>query len=666
MKSLQMKTNCFLYVALCFIGVSVQATVITFSNETTNTEIPINYASHVSTNGMAWSVSNGATPNVALVWSAEAGTAEQRWDFYNDTEWPGVAQLNDTREGTKYWITFLPDSGYGVILDSFVFDDYAGWEGGSDFSWNLYQDSTNGTLIASGNIITSDGQNLTVHTGMSSAYDGTLVFEIYNNQVNVGEDGSGEALDEITFRQTIISTNEPPSTNNIPSVFFEDELKVFSLNVWLNGGSVANGVDKVADLVIASDADIIAFIEANNSFLSDLMSILTSKGVTNYFSGNIGDRSIISRYPIVETNAVHDAITAFKIMLRPDMPLTVCVAHLDYTHYAVYLPRGYNGGAAPYDGWGMIDEDNDGEPDYVTNITEVLNYDLQSSRDEALNSFISFSAPLTDAGEEVILLGDFNDCSHLDWTDATKDQFGHQGLVIPWNGSINLATNDWFDTYRECHPNPVTHPGLTWPSEAFGKGSTSWAPNSDERDRIDYIYYNKQKLNAKNSYVAGSPVYYKFNVKDTLQSDDLFLFSQLPWPSDHKGVVTIFYLDSDGDDMPDLWELSYGLNPTNALDATQNLDADLANNRDEYLAGTNPTNAHSYLGISLVKAEDVGAVVEWNAVSNRLYKVLWTSSLSIPFEPLEPANIEWPIQTYTDTTHRIESSGFYKIEVDFE
>ena len=650
---------------LCGTPVAIQATIVTFSGVTTNDEVPSDYASHVSADGSAWSVSNGATPNVTLTWSAEAGSAEQRWDFYNDAEWPGVAQMNDTREGTKYWITFTPDSGYGVIFDSFVFDDYVNWEGGSDFSWKLYQDSTNGTVIASGNITTTDGQNLTVNTGMSSAYAGPIVFEIQNNQVDVGEDGSGEALDNISFRQTTITTNEPPATNII-NVVFEGELKVFSLNVWVNGSSVSDGVNKVADLVIASDADIVTFVEANSSFLSSLISTLSSKGITNYFSGNLGDRSIISRYPIVETNAVHNSITAFKTMLKPDMPLTVCVAHLDYTHYAVYLPRGYNGGAAPYAGWDMIDDNGDGIPDYVTNITDILNYDLQSTRDEALDAFLTFSSSLTSAGEDVMLLGDFNDCSHLDWTDATKDQFGHQGLVIPWNGSVNLATNGWIDTYRECHPNPLTHPGLTWPSEAFGKGSTSWAPKSDERDRIDYIYYNKQKLNAKNSYVAGSPVYYKFNVKDTLQSDDLFLFAQMPWPSDHKGVVTTFYLDSDGDDMPDSWELSYGLNPTNALDGVQDLDMDQINNHDEFLAGTDPSDPDSFLKISLIKAEADEVIVKWNAVSNRVYSVLWTDSLLKPFQPLQPTRVEWPAHIYTNAIQKVDSSGFYKIEVGFE
>src|SRR5690349_10877861 len=54
-------------------------------------------------------------------------------------------------------------------------------------------------------------------------------------------------------------------------------------------------------------------------------------------------------------------------------------------------------------------------------------------------------------------------------------------------------------------------------------------------------------------------------------------------------------LDSDGDGMPDAWEITYGLNPNNAADAFLDLDADGMTNLQEYLADTDPTNPLSYL-----------------------------------------------------------------------
>ena len=48
--------------------------------------------------------------------------------------------------------------------------------------------------------------------------------------------------------------------------------------------------------------------------------------------------------------------------------------------------------------------------------------------------------------------------------------------------------------------------------------------------------------------------------------------------------------DSDGDGMPDDWEASFGLDPADPSDATQDPDADGVSNVDEFTQGTEPTN----------------------------------------------------------------------------
>jgi hypothetical protein len=67
-----------------------------------------------------------------------------------------------------------------------------------------------------------------------------------------------------------------------------------------------------------------------------------------------------------------------------------------------------------------------------------------------------------------------------------------------------------------------------------------------------------------------------------------------------SSVALPFSSDSDGDAMPDLWEVRYGFNPLDPSDAAGDADGDGMSNLDEYRAGTDPRNAASNLRITLV------------------------------------------------------------------
>lgn len=52
--------------------------------------------------------------------------------------------------------------------------------------------------------------------------------------------------------------------------------------------------------------------------------------------------------------------------------------------------------------------------------------------------------------------------------------------------------------------------------------------------------------------------------------------------------------DSDGDGMPDAWEIQYGFDPDDASDASRDDDGDGYTNREEYEEGTDPSSSSSY------------------------------------------------------------------------
>ena len=323
-----------------------------------------------------------------------------------------------------------------------------------------------------------------------------------------------------------------------------DSLRVFQFNIWQEGCSVKDGFNFIVDAIIQSKADVIALSEVRNYHSKDLhkrlIAALAKKGHTFYGKYAGGDAGLISRFPIKEARAIadftkHDSgcVIAYTLELPNQFEVIVCSAHLDYKNFAIYLPRGYDPNT-----FKMIDANGDGKPDPVTDLSRLHKVDQASKRDEAIAAFIEFTKKHSNT--PTILAGDFNECSHLDWTEQTKNLYCHNGIVIEWKNSVALTQAGFTDSFREVYPNPLTHWGATWPSDASGKQSTSWAPKADERDRIDFIYYNKKQLQASHAFIAGSKNYYVFNRLSTTADQTPFLLTDIPWPSDHKGLIVDF------------------------------------------------------------------------------------------------------------------------------
>ncbi|HVM47563.1 MAG TPA: thrombospondin type 3 repeat-containing protein [Candidatus Acidoferrum sp.] len=77
--------------------------------------------------------------------------------------------------------------------------------------------------------------------------------------------------------------------------------------------------------------------------------------------------------------------------------------------------------------------------------------------------------------------------------------------------------------------------------------------------------------------------------------------------------------DSDGDGMPDAWEVAHGFNPYDPSDALQDADNDGQSNLAEYLAGTDPHDPHSLLRITSIAREGADTRVAWTTVGSHNY-----------------------------------------------
>jgi hypothetical protein len=107
------------------------------------------------------------------------------------------------------------------------------------------------------------------------------------------------------------------------------------------------------------------------------------------------------------------------------------------------------------------------------------------------------------------------------------------------------------------------------------------------------------------------------------------------WNIDSVQVSSTSYncasIDTDGDGIPDGWEMLYGLNPGDPVDANQDLDGDGMTNLQEYLAGTDPVNASSVLRISSISQDLIsGTSLHFTSVNGKLYRIEFNNELINP------------------------------------
>lgn len=121
--------------------------------------------------------------------------------------------------------------------------------------------------------------------------------------------------------------------------------------------------------------------------------------------------------------------------------------------------------------------------------------------------------------------------------------------------------------------------------------------------------------------------------------------------------VPEYFSDRDSDGLPDDWEELYFGGATNA-----NPSAIAANDvntvMDAYISGISPIDPEAFFDVSV--DDENGFVINWNAVSGRVYSVCCTTNLWESFQPLE-TNILWPQSSWTDAVERAEC--FYRIDV---
>lgn len=329
------------------------------------------------------------------------------------------------------------------------------------------------------------------------------------------------------------------------------KFSVFQFNVWNEARGFNNGFEAIVDVILQSDADFITLSEVRNydsNFTQRLCEAIKAKGGKSYYSFRSDDSGLLSSHPIAKHQTVfalsNDRGSVYKAITQiAGRRVALYTAHLDYTHYPCYYPRGYNG-----ENWQKLDAP-------VTDTCEIRKMNLASHRDEQIEAFIADAQKEKQLGTLIFLGGDFNEPSHLDWGNDMKDLFDHNGVVYEWDQSKSLYDNGFTDSYREVWPDATAYPGITYPSDNPDQAvsSLTWAPEADERDRIDFIYHGPHKdLKATNAQLVGPKGTICCSQRADNPGKDIIMTPKGIWPSDHKAVLIEYTLNNADINAPEI------------------------------------------------------------------------------------------------------------------
>ena len=454
----------------------------------------------------------------------------------------GTLTFSAPETGGSYKVCFHPNDGYTVTSVSYFDVTITDMAPVAGFYGSPYHVLPGGTVhFTDQSVYSPDTWAWSFPGGIPSisSEQNPLVKYIDSGTYNVSLNVSNSAGSNQLTRTGYITVSDSAKKST--------DLTFLHLNTWLEGTSVANGNKYIRDIIATVKPDIVCFVEVENytgDWTRKMANDLAALGLV-YYTGHLNgsDASILSKYPVVSSGPlIKSAISIFKVDINGNT-IIVAPAHLDYLYYACYLPRGYRcGGSPPYNGWSQIGSP---DPQPVTDLGAISTQNLGSKRDEQIGDFLNYVKNETCP---IVILGDFNEPSCQDWTLNQANLFDHHGVVYEWNTTNSLISNNFTDAYRKIFPDEVLNPGFTWPSYATGVGSTSWTPKSDERDRIDYIFYRGKDVKAVNASIVGPKSLYVKNTLSTADTEmDIFLADTLPWPSDHKGVFSTITIPAVSD-----------------------------------------------------------------------------------------------------------------------
>ena len=252
----------------------------------------------------------------------------------------------------------------------------------------------------------------------------------------------------------------------------------------------------------------------------------------------------------------------------------------------------------------------------------------------------------------------------LTWTNLGKQRIVamHSNVVValpdadPIGQSFSFEVTNTFRVEHVMVRMSVEHPfrGDVWVGLTSPSNTHSLMMDTREDANSDYEDWPMTSVRNWGEHAAGTW---------TVQMAD-------QWEQDTGTITQVSLIlygsqddDTDDDGIDDDWEWEHFGGLETAGETTDS-DGDHVLDGHEYLAGTQPTNAASYLAVTAVMRGEEEAVVEWPAEEGKFYSLSATTNLAASFAAIATnlAAIP-PVMTITNTAPA-GRHAWYRVELE--
>ena len=271
------------------------------------------------------------------------------------------------------------------------------------------------------------------------------------------------------------------------------QIKVMTWNIWHGGlhGDKEHNFEKDSSNVV-NTLKVIKECNPDILLMQETyccgMDVAKDAGFKYSWRGS-SNLSIHSKFPIIDTLTIFKPFNAHGVKIKANEKEILCFNI--WLHYS---------------------------PDYMKNsemeTPETLVSDEHPTRFGEIKAILNEISTSSEQADSipVIIGGDFNSGSHLDWIKSTRHL--HHGKIVQWPVSMEMTSNGFKDSYRKIHPDPLKKPAVT----------NRFINDKIIADRIDYIYFKGKSLEIIDSkIIRENPEEGFFN-------------------SDHRAVLSTFIL----------------------------------------------------------------------------------------------------------------------------